>query len=121
MSHLSMIMTKMVSAQHIIRALKDMGFSDVWTRHDDEIVIPANKNGITKTPVRFTRMKDGPFKAQLTNFDLRKLNPTWMQKLTQRYAYHVAMDTLKEQNFEMIEESVEHGNTIHLTLRRMAG
>lgn len=40
---------------------------------------------------------------------------------TQRYAYHVAIDTLKEQNFEMIEESVERGDTIHLTLRRMVG
>ena len=84
MSHLSMIMTKMVSAQHIIRALKDMGFSQVLTPHDDEIVIPAQKNGIPKTEVRFSRMKEGPFKAKLTNFDLRKFNLTWMQKLTQR-------------------------------------
>ena len=121
MSHISMIMTKLVSVQHIIRALEDMGFSEVWTRDGDEIIIPAKKTGIPKRDVRFSRMKDGRFKAQITNFDLRKFNPTWVQKLTQRYAYHVAMDTLKEQNFEMIEESVERGGTIHLTLRRMAG
>ena len=121
MSHISMIMTKMVSVPHMIRALKDMGFSEVRTRQDDEIIIPADKTGIPKSEVRFSRMKEGPFKAQISNFDLRKFNLTWVQKLTQRYAYHVAVDTLKEQHFEMIEESVEHGNTIHLTLRRMAG
>ena len=121
MSHISMFMTKLVSVQHIIRALKDMGFSEVWTQHDDEIIIPANKTGIPKRDVRFSRMKDGRFNALIADFDLGNFNLTWMQKLTQRYAYHVAMDTLKEQNFEMIEESVERGGTIHLTLRRMAG
>ena len=121
MSHISMIMTKLLSVEHIIRALKDMGFSEVLTQHDDEIIIPAKNAGIPKRDVRFSRMKDGRFQAQITDFDLKNFNLTWLQKLTQRYAYHVAMDTLKAQHFEMIEESVEHGNTIHLTLRRMAG
>ncbi|MBT8367266.1 MAG: DUF1257 domain-containing protein [Deltaproteobacteria bacterium] len=121
MSHISMILTKLVSAQHIIRALKDMGFSEVWTLHDDEIIIRAKNTGIPKTDVRFSRMKDGRFKAQISEFDMGSFNHTWLEKLTQRYAYHVAMDTLKEQNFEMIEESVERSGTIHLTLRRMAG
>ena len=43
----------------------------------------------------------------------------WLGKLTQRYAYHVAMDQLGEQGFSLADEEQDEQGVIHLTLRRM--
>ena len=47
-------------------------------------------------------------------------NTSWLPKLTQRYAYHVAKDTLEEKGFDLVEEETEENQEIHLMLRRMA-
>jgi len=121
MSHISTILTKLVSVQHIVKALEDMGILKVAVPNDDEIVVLPDNTGYPKGDFRFSRMADGRFKAQITDFDRGRFNRLWFQKLTQRYAYHVALETFKAQNFEMIEETAERDGTIHLTLRRMAG
>jgi hypothetical protein len=43
----------------------------------------------------------------------------FLQRLTQRYAYHVTRDRLEEQDFTLVEEEVEEDETIHITVRRM--
>ena len=39
--------------------------------------------------------------------------------VTQRYAYRVAIDQLRQQNFSVVEEETQADNTIHITVRRM--
>jgi hypothetical protein len=121
MSHISTIMTKLVSTEHIVKALRDMGFSKVAVPNTDKIIIRAKEGGFPTFDIRFLRTKEGRFNAQISDYDQERFDKLWMQTLTQRYAYHVAIDALKEEEFEMIEESLKGGNAIHLTLRRMAG
>jgi len=43
-----------------------------------------------------------------------------IQQLTQRYAYHAAIDKLQKQGFDLSSEEVGADGKIHLVLRRMA-
>jgi hypothetical protein len=43
----------------------------------------------------------------------------FINMLTQKYAYLVALSKLEEQGFTLVEETREMNNTIHLTVRRM--
>ena len=49
-----------------------------------------------------------------------KFGGSWLQKVTQRYAYHVTRDKLGAQGFDLVEERVDEKDTIRLTLRRSA-
>ena len=40
--------------------------------------------------------------------------------MAQRYAYRVARDMLAAKDFDLVEESLDDQNAIHLTVRRMA-
>jgi hypothetical protein len=44
----------------------------------------------------------------------------FLQKITQRYAYHAARAKLEEQGFTLVSEEVQEGDRIHMVLRRMA-
>ncbi len=50
----------------------------------------------------------------------RKLDrQKFIERLTQRYAYHVTMDKLTQQGFALAEEEVQADGQIRLVLRRM--
>jgi hypothetical protein len=44
----------------------------------------------------------------------------FLNKISQRYAYHTTRHKLEEQGFSLISDDVEEGNRIHLRLRRIA-
>jgi hypothetical protein len=68
MSHISTIKTKLVSTEHIVKALKDMGFSKVVVPNKDKIIIRANEEGFPAANIRFLRTKDGRFEAQISDY-----------------------------------------------------
>ena len=135
MSHYTLIETQLVSKKHLVMALHDMGLRDVevfdqaqpligWLgekrKNRAQVIIRKRYLEPASNDMGFLSGSDGRFRAVISDFDQRKYNMAWLRRLTQRYAYHVARDSLKEQGFEMIEETVEQDRTIHLTLRRMA-
>jgi len=64
---------------------------------------------------------EGSYEAIISDYDRgQRLDQHWLNKLTQRYAYHVAIDMLQQQDFQLIEEINNEDQTIHLSLRRMA-
>jgi len=133
-SHYTTIKTQFMSRKHLVQALKDMGFQRVEV-HDvaqplhnffemgpskkAEIIIRRDDDHISIADLGFKRGHDGRFEAIIDESDQLFYNQAWLQHLTQRYAYNVALDTLKEQDFELVDESVQSDQTIHLTLRRM--
>lgn len=135
MSAYTTLQTRIVSTPHLRMALEDLGFSDVeiydepqplkgWlgdTRSDRAHVIIRRKYlNAASNDLGFRRLKDGSFEALISDFDRPRYNERWLQKLSQRYAYHVAKEQLLEQGFHLVEEAVEPNRTIRLTLRRMA-
>ncbi len=134
MSHYTKIQTQLVSKKHLVQALHDAGFNDVevhetavqlydWLgksrANTAEIIVRRKYLDSSSNDLGFKMGGDGCFTAVISDVDRKKLNKIWLNRLYQRYAYHVAKDTLKGQDFELIEESVDSGKTIRLTLRRM--
>lgn len=127
--------TQIVSGKHLVKALKDVGFNQVEvyktaqplrgfmgdTRVDTaEIIIRKKYVGNASNDIGFKLGPRGRFTAIISEYDQKRYNAVWLNRLTQRYAYHVAMDKLQEEGFDLVEESVQADQTIHLTLRKMA-
>ena len=134
MSHYTTIKTQFMSKKHLVQALKDMGFQrvevydvaqplhnffEMGPSKRAEIIIRSNDVRGSIADLGFKLRHDGQFEAIIDESDRSFYDQAWLQHLTQRYAYNVAVDTLKEQDFELVEENVESDKTIHLTLRRM--
>ncbi len=133
MSHYTKIETRLTSAPHLLKALKDLGFSQV-EYHDNpvnligfegsrrentaEIVIRKAYVGTASNDIGFKRSVDGYFTAIISEFDSKRYDGFWLNQLSQRYSYHVTRDTLVQKGFDLIEEE-QQGGEIRLTLRRM--
>lgn len=117
MSHFSTIKTQLVSQEHLIQALHDMGVQNL--KVDKKETIRFRGHGLLNTEIRFSRNAQGRFEVRISDEQHRTFDTLWFQNLMQRYAYHVAIDMIRQQDFELVNESTSEDNTIHLTLRRM--
>ena len=135
MSQYLNIETQIVSAEHLVKALKDVGFNEVevyqtaqplrgWLgdrrKNSAEIIIRKEHVGSASNDIGFKWRPQGRFTAIISDFDKNTYNAAWLNRLTQRYAYHVAMDKLQAKGFDLVDEYVQEDQTIHLTLRNMA-
>ncbi|MBT3307776.1 MAG: DUF1257 domain-containing protein [Rhodospirillaceae bacterium] len=135
MSHFSTMQTAFVSEDHLIAALADVGFENVehhefpqnlygWKgdrrQQTAEVIVRREFIGATSNDIGFARTADGTFKAIISEFDARMFDAGWLGRLSQRYAYRAARDTLAEQGFDLVEESMDEAKTIRMTVRRMA-
>jgi len=135
MSHFTTIATQIVSAKHLVLALNDLGFAEVeihatpqrligflgGTRANKAHVIVRKKHiGFLSNDIGFVQNAKGTFDAIFSDYDRNTYDRAWLQKLTQRYAYHVSRDMLAQQRFSLVEEKTEKNGTIRLTVRRMA-
>ena len=131
MSHFTTITTSIVSVDHLKKALHDMGFAEVevhdtpqalygfLTKSAAEVIMRRHSFGSLKGDIGFRRGKDGRFDAIITTDDRNTFDGRWLDRLTQRYAYHVTKDSLQQQGFDLVEETTHRNGAIQLTLRRM--
>ncbi|MBI3097680.1 MAG: DUF1257 domain-containing protein [Planctomycetes bacterium] len=134
MSAFTTLQTEFVSAEHLRRALTDVGFAKVEVHNTPqplvgfmgdrrsqsaEIIIRRSHVGGFSNDIGFKRDQNGRFVALISDYDRQQYDAPWLRRLTQRYAYHVAKDTLERQEFEIVEETTQADQTIHLTVRRM--
>jgi hypothetical protein len=135
MSQYLNIATQIVSGEHLVKALKDVGLNQVevyktaqplkgWLgdkrANTAEIIIRKKYVGSASNDIGFKLGSQGRFTAIISEFDKKMYNAAWLNHLTQRYAYHVTRDKLQEKGFDLVEESLQEDQTIHLTLRKMA-
>jgi hypothetical protein len=134
MSHYSVIDTRIASGKHLVRALQDMGFREVeihaeaqplvgWTGDSRaslaHIIVRRRQVGAASNDIGFFQTPGGYFQARISDFDQILFGGKWLERLTQRYSYHVATDMLAEKGFEPVEEKRDGDGTVRLTLRRM--
>lgn len=134
MSHYTVLRTQFVDAAALVKALADLGFAEVevhekpkhlrgWlggVRLDSaEIIIRRKYVGKASNDIGFKRQPDGTYTAIISEFDRARFSAAWLERLAQRYAYHITLGKLTEQGFELVTEKQEQGR-IHLTLRQMA-
>lgn len=133
MSHFTTICTKLIDQQHLLAALRDLGFNDVESlstpstlfgyRGDArpelaEIIIRRKYIGGASNDIGFAKSTDGTFKAIISAYDRGKYSHSWLQKVQHRYAYHATKEALSNEGFSLVEEEQQQDGTLHLVLRR---
>lgn len=134
MSHFSTVATSLVSQQHLVAALNDLGLSPVethetpvplrgWQGHSAAAHVIVRRENLPWRnafgDLGFVRNRTGTFDLMVDETDRGRMGQGWVGALQQRYAYHVARDMLGQQDFSLVEESRDRDGTIRLTLRRM--
>ena len=127
MSHFSRIKTQIVDKPCLKKALDDLGFRYEegklqvsgfrGQKMDADIVLRlplSNDVGLRQTEGSYEVIADWAGVRGLSEKD-------FVEKLTQRYAYHATKDRLEEQGFTLVEETVQSTGELRLVLRRMVG
>jgi hypothetical protein len=134
MSHFTTLKTQIADVKALRAALADVGFSDVEVYETPqplygfmgdareqraEVIVRRKHLGWLSNDLGFKRNASGTFDALISDFDRRKYSGEWLDRLTQRYAYHAARARLEEQGFVLTSEEKTKDGRIHLVLRRM--
>lgn len=134
MSHFTTIQTRFVSAKHLARALRELGFTAVEVHQTAQplmgwlgdqraarahVIVRREHIGAASNDLGFVQNATGMFDAVISDYDRTRFNRAWLDRLTQRYAYHVARDLLAAEGFEVSHDEQDAVGAIHLTLRRM--
>lgn len=135
MSHFTTIKTRITDTEALVEALRDVGFAGVEVfgqpqhlhgyqgdrrKQTAEVVIRREHVGEASNDIGFKRRGDGEYDAIISEFDRSKYNSKWLEKLTHRYAYHLAVHKMTEQGFDLVSEEAQANGAVHLLLRRMA-
>ena len=135
MSHFTTMETAFVSKEHLLAALADLGFDQVEEHaipealygyegdrrpQTAEIIIRRKFVGRSSNDIGFASTPGGTYEAIISEFDRQAYDQAWLNRLSQRYAYRAARDTLAQQGFDLVEESIDEDRQIRMTVRRMA-
>jgi hypothetical protein len=134
-SHFTRLKTRITDKAALVKALADVGYKLVEI-HDTpaalygyrgdkraeqaEVIVRRKYVGRASNDLGFRRTEGGNFEAIISAYDRRKHSQAWLDRLTQRYAYHVARGKLQEQGFDLVSEETARDGRIHLVLRRLA-
>lgn len=125
MSHFSKIKTSLKDLTLLQKSLHDLGINysnevNVVKGYKDQkhfanLVIKQNNNydiGFTWNGFEYQLVADLQFWQQPWSIEL------FINKVTQRYAYHSILKTTSERGFQAVEELVQEHGSIRLTLQR---
>lgn len=124
MSHITRVQTELKDIQFIKLALKDL---EIDFEDDDFLDVPEVEGPIelvirlprSRHPIALVRNKDESYSLEGEQSVMRIAEEMQlMQKVSQRYAYHMIKDRLHQQGFHLEGETQGDENKIHLTLRR---
>jgi hypothetical protein len=127
MSHFTRVKTRMVQRDHLVAALRDLGYEPevgqtsargfAWSRTPVEVKIAAGKSGYD---IGFRHTPDG-YEVVADWWGVRGIKQKeFLQQLQQRYAYHATRAKLQEQGFDLVAEEKQPDGRIHLVLRRLS-
>ena len=125
MSHFTTIRTQIIEKAYLKQALQDLGY----TYQEGSVQVNGYQGNKTTAELKIKTKNpnyDIGFRKAGANYELiadwwgiHDINQnTFVQQLTQRYAYHAAITKLEEQGFSLVSEVQEEGQRIHLVLRR---
>jgi len=135
MSHFTVIKTQIVETDALVKALSEMNFNNVEVHESAqhlygyrgdvrqqmaEVIIRRKYIGRMSNDIGFKRNENGAFDAIISSYDRQEYSQQWLNRLTQRYAYHATKSKLEEHGFTLSMEETQENNRIHLVLRRVA-
>lgn len=126
MSHFSRIKTKLVERVYLLAALKDLGYQ--VEEGDLKVGGFAGASQKVNIKVKLNLSYDIGFRETPTGYELvadwwgvRGLEKdVFLDKLSQRYAYHATRSRLEEQGFTLVEETTEKNGEVRVVLRKLA-
>ena len=133
MSHFTTLKTQFTDISGLIKALADVGFKQVEVydtaqplygyqgdqrKQTAEVIVRRQFVGAASNDLGFKQQPDGTFQAIISAYDRSKYSEQWLNRVSQRYAYHLAKARLEEQGFTLISEEQETNGRIHLVVRR---
>ena len=126
MSHFSRIKTRIVEIDLLLQALRDLGLQ--FEEGAQKVRGFGGQTQPVDVRVKLPLSYDIGFKKNGDSFEIvadwygvRGLKQQdFVQRLTQRYAYHAARAKLEAQGFNLVEEETQESGQIRLVLRRMA-
>jgi hypothetical protein len=133
MSHFTVMNTLLKDVPALVKALNEVGFKQVEVSEEAqplfgyrgdrrsqtaEVIIRRKYIGPSSNDIGFKRLENGTFQAIISAYDRHKYSQQWLDRVSQRYAYHVATAKLQEQGFNLIEEENQADGRIHLVARR---
>ncbi|WP_416670475.1 DUF1257 domain-containing protein [Egbenema bharatensis] len=133
MSHFTSIQTQLRHPEALIKALADLGLYTVEVHaiaqhlhgfagdirsETAEIIIRRQFLGPMSNDIGFKRQPDETFQAIISEYDRLQYSPQWLDRLTQRYAYHALVQTAPMEGFAIEQEEVLPDGTIRLVLGR---
>lgn len=127
MSHFTSMKTSLIERDFLLPALRDLGYQP----EEGEVAIRGYRGQQTPVQIKIptaNRGYDLGFRAGAEGWELvgdwygiRDISQAeFLQRLTQRYAYHATVHKLQEQGFTVASEEKQKDGQIHLVLRRMA-
>ncbi len=126
MSHFSRIQTQIVEKAHLIQAIADLGFhyEEGQLQVEGFLGQKAQVQIILRLQNSYSiglRQSAGSYEIVADWAGVRGVNQNdFVQRLTQRYAYHTARAKLEAQGFNLVEETKTETGQIHMVLRRSA-
>ncbi|BAY74512.1 hypothetical protein NIES25_09260 [Nostoc linckia NIES-25] len=133
MSHFTSIKTQIKNTDALIKALADVGFKNVedhkTAQHlygyqgdvrpeTAEIIIRKQYIGSMSNDIGFKRQQKGEFQAIISEYDRRKYDGAWLNKLMQHYGYHTLIASAQEQGFTIEEDEVLEDGTVRVVVAR---
>ncbi|MEW6279298.1 MAG: DUF1257 domain-containing protein [Candidatus Eremiobacterota bacterium] len=126
MSHFTYVRTQLVASGFLKKGLQDLGYAveEMCTVSGDQGVVRVDYRVTTPqgAQVGFVRKgEEEPYSLVADWYRVRDLEPTdFLQRLSQRYAYHATRDVMERQGFDLVAEEKTRDGQIRLTLRRIA-
>lgn len=134
MSHYSKIETQIMEKESLLKALHDLGYTDIETYDQAENLFgyqgdvrPEQANIIIRrkfispesNDVGFKLTAEGTYEAIVSEYDQELLGKDWVGRVSQNYAEHAVVSKLEQQGFSVAEKKVDPiSKKVHLVLRR---
>lgn len=135
MSHYSKIETQIVERDSLLKALYDMGYSNIEVHEKAQHLYgyqgdlrPEQANVIIRrkyisgesNDIGFRLTAEGTYQAIVSEYDQELLGNDWVNKVCQRYAEHAVVSKLEEQGFAIAEKKTDPvTQKVHLVLKRV--
>ena len=126
MSHFTTVKTKIKNLTSLIQALEEMEVTFNQAEEGQMVKVRGYRGNeeladlciqIDDTydiGVRLTSSGEYELVADWSELELRMDTEAFMEKLTQRYAYHTVMDQIKRQGYTLDEQTQEEDGTIRM-------
>ncbi len=134
MSHYSKIQTQIVEKDALLKALSDLGYTNVEDHcspqflygyqgdqrpEQAEIIIRRNFISLDSNDIGFKRTSEGTYEAIISEYDQEILGTDWVGKVAQKYAEHAVLSKLEAQGFSVAEKELDPvTKKVHIVLKR---